>query len=53
MTHYLCLEAGRKTLGKGDDSYDFLINIFFLIFYVNIQPCCSKKRMEISTKKSD
>ena len=43
MTHYLCLEAGRKTLGKGDDSYDFLINIFFLIFYVNIQPCSKKE----------
>ena len=24
----------------------FLINIFFLIFYVNIQPSCSKVRME-------
>ena len=24
----------------------FLINIFFLVFYVNIQPSCSKTRME-------
>ena len=24
----------------------FLINIFFLVFYVNIKPSCSKIRME-------
>ena len=24
----------------------FLINIFFLVFYVNIQPSCPKTRME-------
>ena len=33
----------RKEQGKGNDSCDFLINIFFPIFYVNIQPCSKKE----------
>ena len=36
MTHDRFLERGRKNQGKGNDSCDILINIFFLIFYVNI-----------------
>ena len=43
MTHARCLERGRKKQGKGKDSCDFLINIFFLIFCVNIQPCSKKE----------
>ena len=43
MTHDRCLERRRKKQGKGNDSCDFLINIFFLIFYVNIQPCSKKE----------
>ena len=43
MPHDRCLERGRKKQGKGNDSCDFLTNIFFLIFYVNIQPCFKKE----------
>ena len=43
MTHDRFLERGRKNQGKGNDSCDILINIFFLIFYVNIQPCPIKE----------
>ena len=43
MTHDRFLESGRKNQGKGNDSCDILINIFFLIFYVNIQPCPKKE----------
>ena len=31
----------------------FLINIFFLVSYVNIQPSCSKTRMEYFNVKLD
>ena len=52
MTHDRCLEWGRKKQGKDNDCCDFLINIFFLIFYINI-PTMFQRRMDISTKKSD
>ena len=43
MMYDRCLERGRKKCIKSNDSCDFLINIFFLIFYVNIQPCSKKE----------
>ena len=43
MTHARCLERGRKKQGKSKDSCDSLINIFFLIFYVNIQSFSKKE----------
>ena len=43
MTHDRCLERGRKMQGNGNDSCDFLINNFFLIFYIKIQPCSKKE----------
>ena len=44
-----CLERGRKMQDKGKILATFLINIFFLVFYVNIHPSCSKTRTDIST----
>ena len=41
-----------KNQGKSNNSCHFLINIFFLIFYVNIQPCCSKKQEWIFQQKN-
>ena len=52
MTHDQCLERQRKIQGKGNNSRHFLMNIFFLIFYVNIQPCCSKKQEWIFQQKN-
>ena len=50
MTHDRCLEREREREKKNKVGATilatFLINIFFLVFYVNIQPCCSKTRME-------
>ena len=43
MMHNQCLERERKKKGKGNNSCNFLINIFLLIFYVNIQPCSKKE----------
>ena len=49
MMHNQCLEreSGRETNRIGATIFaTFLINIFFLVFYVKIQPSCSKTRME-------
>ena len=43
MADNRCLE--RKRVGATILA-TFLINIFFLVFYVNIQPSCSKTRMK-------
>ena len=45
MTDDRCLERERKREGLTILA-TFLINIFFLVFYINIQPSCSKTRME-------
>ena len=39
-------EIERKKQGKDNHSSHFLIIIFFLVFYVNVQPSCSKTGME-------
>ena len=50
MTHnqYFEKEREKKNNNKVGTMIlaTFLINIFFLVFYVNIQPSCSKTRME-------
>ena len=43
MTHSRCLEKERVGVTI---LATFLINIFFLVFYVNIQPSCPETRME-------
>ena len=53
MTHDRCLERGRKKQDKGNDSCDFLINIFFLIFYVKIQPYSKKERIFQQKNQTD
>ena len=46
MTHQRCLEREReRKQGRATILATFLINIFFLVFYVNNQPSCSKIRM--------
>ena len=46
MKHDRCLEKrGRNRVGAAILAI-FLINIFFLVSYVNIQPSCFKTRME-------
>ena len=50
MTHNRCLERWGKNQGKGNNSCHFLINIFFLIFYVNIQPCSEKQEWVFQQK---
>ena len=39
-------EIERKEQGRDNHSCHFLIIIFSLVFYVNIQPSCSKTGME-------
>ena len=47
MTRNRCLEKERVGVRVGVTVLaTFLINIFFLVFYVNIQPSCPKTRME-------
>ena len=46
MTRDQCLERAKKCKVRVIILATFLINIFFLIFYVNIQPSCFKIRME-------
>ena len=56
MTRNRCLERERERDRDRDRERGvrvgvtilatFLINIFFLVFYVNIQPSCPKTRME-------
>ena len=47
MTGNRCLEKERIGVRVGVTILaTFLINIFFLVFYVNIQPSCPKTRME-------
>ena len=47
MTGNPCLEKERIGVRVGVTILaTFLINIFFLVFYVNIQPSCPKTRME-------
>ena len=47
MTRNRCLEKERVGVRVGVTILaTFLINIFFLLFYVNIQPSCPKTRME-------
>ena len=47
MTGNPCLEKERVGVRVGVTILaTFLINIFFLVFYVNIQPSCPKTRME-------
>ena len=43
MTSNQCLEKERVGVTI---LATFLINIFYFVFYVNIQPSCSKIRME-------
>ena len=43
MMHNRCLEKERVGVTI---LATFLINIFFLVFYVNIQPSCPETRME-------
>ena len=43
MTGNPCLEKERVGVTI---LATFLINIFFLVFYLNIQPSCPKTRME-------
>ena len=43
MMHSRCLEKERVGVTI---LATFLINIFFLVFYVNIQPSCPETRME-------
>ena len=44
---YLIREKKRESLGVGTKILaTFLINIFFLVYYVNIQPSPYKTRME-------
>ena len=52
MMNNQCLEREREKR-EGERNFvgatilaTFLINIFFLVFHVNIQPSCSKIRME-------
>ena len=47
MTHNRCLERERERKKNNVGAMilaTFLINIFCLVFYVNIQPSCSKTR---------
>ena len=44
MTRNRCLQRHRQTDRQRQAT--FLISIFFLVFYVNIQPSCPKTRME-------
>ena len=46
MMHNQCLEKEKKNMVEAMILAIFLINIFFLVFYVNIQPSCSKTQME-------
>ena len=47
MTGNQCLEKEGVGVRVGVTILaTFLINIFFLVFYVNIQPSCPKTRME-------
>ena len=47
-----CLKRERKKNKVGAMILAiFLINIFFLVFYVNIQPSCSKTRIEYFNMK--
>ena len=44
MTQDRCLERDRERKNSVGSRIlvTFLINVFFLVFYVNIQPSCSK-----------
>ena len=53
MKHDRFLERGRKKQGKGNDSCDILINIFLLIFYVNMQPCSKKESIFQQKNQTD
>ena len=44
MMHDRCLEREKESDKQG--RLTLLINIFFLVFYVNIQTSCSKTKME-------
>ena len=44
MMRYGCLEREKKKQGRGNDFFHFS-DQYFLVFYVNIQPFCSKTRM--------
>ena len=46
MMHNQCLKKEKKNMVEAMILAIFLINIFFLVFYVNIQPSCSKTQME-------
>ena len=46
MTHDRCLEREKKIRVGATILATFMINIFFLVFYVKIHPSCSKIRME-------
>ena len=46
MTHNQCLDRKKKNRIGATILATFLINIFFLVFYVNIQPSFSKTRIE-------
>ena len=52
MVQDQCLKRERKKNKVGTMILAiFLINIFFLVFYVNIQPSCSKTRIEYFNMK--
>ena len=58
MTRNQCLErqrererVGVKRRGNNSCHFSVLINIFFLVFYVNIQSSCPKTRMEYFSTK--
>ena len=46
MMHNQCLEKEKKNTVEAMILAIFLTKIFFLVFYVNIQPSCSKTQME-------
>ena len=39
-------EREKEKQGRGNDSCHFSDQYFLIVFYVNIQPSCSKTRME-------
>ena len=52
MTVNQCLEKERVGVRVGVTILaNFLINIFFLVFYINIQPSRPKTRMEYFNRK--
>ena len=46
MTCNQCLERQKKSKVVKMILATFLINIFSIVFYVKVQPSCSKTRME-------